>query len=155
MPNKKSNGGGGGDAKIGETVAYQPIRRDWLRGGGWPVPGIIQSVNEDAQTADLTIFPTPGTVDFVHACKYGDADGQYMKPGEESKTYKALKQAMEDAKKAAEEKAKKDEEEAKKAQEEAQQSKTAGGIPTIQAQLDQAHHIADMQYRYPQPQPEK
>lgn len=152
MPDKKSNGGG--DTKVGDIVLYQPTRRDWLRGGGPQIPAIVEAVDEDSKTATLIVFPTAGTMDKAYAIPYGDADGAYMKQGEESKTAKALKQAAEDAKKAAEEKTKKDEEEAKKVAEEAKKAKSAGGFPTAQTQLDADQHRAEMQYRYPQPPPE-
>lgn len=151
MPDKKSNGGGGG-AKIGDMVLYQPTRHDWLRGGGAQVPGIVHWVDEDSEngTANLIVFPTADGRDHILGAVYGDGDGQYMKQGEESKTAKAIKQAREDQKKADEARAKKDEEDAKKAQEEAKQ-KSPGGFPTAQTQLDADQHRAQMQYKYPQP----
>lgn len=149
MPDKKNGG-----AKVGDIVLYQPTRRDWLRGGGPQIPAIVEAADEDAGTATLIVFPTAGTMDKAYLIPYGDGDGMYMKQGEESKTGKAIKQAIEDKKKADEEKAKKDEEEAKKVAEEAKKQKSAGGIPTTQAQLNEDQHRADMQYRYPQPPPQ-
>lgn len=150
MADKKSNG-----AKVGDIVLYQPTRRDWLIGGGAQMPGIVEAVDDEAENSPawITVWPRAGITDRVLA-SYGDSDGCYMKQGEESKTAKAMKQAREELKKAQEERAKKDEADAKKAQDEAKKQKTAGGIPTTQAQLNHDQHLADLQYRYPQPPPE-
>lgn len=153
MPDKKN---GGGDVEVGDVVLYQPTRLQWLAGGGPQIPALVEAVDEEGENspATLTVWPRAGIADRLIAVTMGDADGQYMKKGEESKTAKALKQAAEDKQKADEDKAKKDAEEAKKAGEEAKKQKSAGGIPTTQAQLNQDQHMADLQYRYPQPPPQ-
>jgi Skp family chaperone for outer membrane proteins len=146
MPEQKS------DTKVGDIVLYQPTFRDWLRGGGPQIVGIVLACDEESGAATLIVFPTDScTHDYKRNVTKGDGDGQYMKQGEESKTAKAMKKAAEEAKKAQEERQKKEQEEAKKLQEEAKKPKTAEHIPTQQEQLDQDQKKAYAQYKYPQP----
>jgi hypothetical protein len=138
------------DVKLGEWVLYQPFPKEWPMAPTLQAPACVCDYDEESKAASLVILhPGAGYIGQVrNPVFYGDADGQFMKVGEESKTAKAAKKAKEDAKKAAEEVAKKDEEKAKKMIEEAKEKTT---FPTTQQQLDrdQARQIA--QYKYPQP----
>lgn len=162
MPEKKSSGGssgggnGGGGTQVGSMVLYQPLKRDWLRGGGPQIPAIVESYDEDSGQAVLIVFPTSATMDFVHAATEGDADGQFMQLGEKSKTAQALEEQKQAQKELEEQRAQKAQEELEKMQEQAkQQEEKPEGTPTIQAQLDYDQKKATMLYKMGYPAPEE
>lgn len=150
MPDKKSGGGaaGGSQTQVGSMVLYQPLKRDWLRGGGPQIPAIVESYNEETGQAILIVFPTAATMDFVHAATEGDADGQFMQLGEKSKTAQALEEQKKAQQEQQEQQAKKDQEDLKKMQEQAKkQEEKPEGTPTLQAQLDYDQKKATMLYK--------